>query len=121
MQSYGSTKGDKMSEEIKTLEGVSSGVWNVYTETSMYTIDLDKKLGRREPGKGLGAASPSHNQNMQAEQMRADGDWFEIVALFCEVGPAMSILCNGLVPADIYTMRQTTWVRKIEKVQGNVD
>jgi hypothetical protein len=106
-----------MSEEVKTLEGVSEGVWNVYTETSMYVVDLDKKLAKREPGKGLGAASRSHNKDMKASEMRADGEWFKVIGLYCEVGPSMTILCEGLVPADIFTLRQTTWVRKIEKVE----
>jgi len=110
-------KDDKMSDEVTTLDGISEGVWNVYTETSMYTIDLDKKLGRREPGKGLGAASASHNQNMQAAEMRADGEWFKVVGVYCEVGPGMTIICEGIAKADIYTLRQTTWVQRIEKVK----
>lgn len=110
-----------MSKEVKTLNGISEGVWNVYTETSMYVIDLDKKLGKREPGRGLGAANASHNQNMKASEMRADGEWFQIKGIYCEVGPSMSIICEGLVKADIFTLRQTTWVRKIEKVEENVD
>jgi hypothetical protein len=111
-------KDGNMSKEVKTLEGISDGVWNVYTETSMYVIDLDKKLGKREPGKGLGPSSnSSRNQNMKASEMRADGEWFQIKGVYCEVGPSMTILCEGIVPADIFTLRQTTWVRKIEKVE----
>ena len=55
-----------MSKEVKTLNGISEGVWNVYTETSMYVIDLDKKLGKRDPGKGLGAGNASRNPDMKA-------------------------------------------------------
>lgn len=110
-----------MSKEVKTLEGISEGVWNVYTETSMYVIDLDKKLGKRDPGKGLGAGNSSRNPDMKASPMRADGEWFQIKGIYCEVGPSMSIICEGLVTADIFTLRQTTWVRKIEKVEQNVD
>ena len=106
-----------MSEEVKTLEGISEGVWNIYTETSMYVVDLDKKLAKREPGKGLGAGSKSRNENMKASEMKADGEWFKVIGIYCEVGPSMSIVCQGLVPADIFTLRQTTWVRKIEKVK----
>jgi hypothetical protein len=110
-----------MSEEVMTLDGISEGVWNVYTETSMYVVDLDKKIAKRKPGKGLGAASASHNQGMKAAPMRADEEWFKVLGLYCEVGPSMTIICEGLATADIYTMRQTTWVRKIEKVEKNVD
>jgi hypothetical protein len=105
-----------MSDEVTTLDGISEGVWNVYTETSMYTIDLDKKLGRREPGKGAGGVGP-HNPSLKAEQLRADGEWFKIVGIFCEVGPGMSLVCEGIAQADIYTLRQTTWVQRIEKVK----
>lgn len=110
-----------MSKEVTTLDGITEGIWNVYTETSMYVVDLDNKRGRREPGKGLGRGNKSRNENMKAMPMLADGEWFKIIGIYCEVGPGMSILCEGLVKADIFTMRQTTWVRKIEKVEDNVD
>lgn len=110
-----------MSIEVQTLDGISEGVWNVYTETSMYVLDLDNKRGKREPGRGLGPSNGTRGARMDAKAMRADGEWFRIVGVFCEVGPAMTILCEGLTVADIYTLRQTTWVRKIEKVEEHVD
>lgn len=107
-----------MSEEVLSLQGVDDGVWYVYTETSRYIIDLDKKLGMREPGKGAGSA-PGHNQKAEASEMRADGEWFKVVGVYCEVGPGMTIICEGIAQADIYTLRQTTFVRRIEKVETN--
>jgi hypothetical protein len=106
-----------MSEEVKTLEGISDGVWNVYTETSMYVLDLNKMLGKRVPGKGMASRNSSRNKKMPVNELRADNEWFKVVGVYCEVGPGMAIICEGLVPADIYTLRQTSWVQKIEKVE----
>ena len=107
-----------MGKEVVSLKGVDEGVWHVYTETSRYVIDLDKKLGMREPGKGAGAVK-GHSVNPVAETLRADGEWFKVVGVYCEVGPGMTIICEGIAKADIYTMRQTTFVRRIEKVETN--
>lgn len=105
-----------MSTEVTSLEGISEGVWNVYTETSRYTIDLDNRRGMREPGKGVGA-SASRQGNLNAIDLRADGEWFQLRGVFCEVGPGMSLICEGIAEADIFTLRSTTRVRRIEKVE----
>jgi hypothetical protein len=54
---------------------------------------------------------------MPVNELRADNEWFKVIGVYCEVGPGMAIICEGLVPADIYTLRQTSWVQKIEKVE----
>lgn len=105
-----------MSKEVVSLKGVDEGVWHVYTETSRYVIDLDNKRGMREPGKGI-AREKSPNPKQEAAPLRADGEWFNLIGVYCEVGPGMTLVCEGIVPADIYTMRQTTLVQRIEKVE----
>jgi hypothetical protein len=105
-----------VSQEVSSLDGIGEGVWHVYTETSRYTIDLDNKRGLREPGKGLGNSEHSTSR-LHAKDMRADGEWFTIKGIFCEVGPGMSLICEGISPADIFTLRKTTWVQRIEKVE----
>lgn len=105
-----------MSEEVLSLEGISEGVWNVYTETSRYTIDLDNGRGMREPRKGLGA-SGNRLSKLHAADLKADGEWFRIKGIFCEVGPGMSLICEGIAEADIFTLRSTTFVQRIEKVE----
>lgn len=105
-----------MSTEVTSLEGISEGVWNVYTETSRYTIDLDNRRGMREPRKGLGA-SDDRSSRLNATDLRADGEWFRIKGVFCEVGPGMSLICEGIAEADIFTLRSTTFVKRIEKVE----
>lgn len=94
--------------DVLTLEGVTYGLWLVTTENSQYLLDLDKMKGKRLPGSG---------ENVNS--LRADGKWFLIKNVYCEVGPCMTILCAGIAKEDVYTIRQTTLVRKIEKVEKN--
>lgn len=96
------------SVSVETLEGVKSGVWLVSTENSQYVLDLDKMKGKRLPGEG---------ENVNS--LRADGKWFSMHSVYCEVGPCMTIICMGIAKDDVYTLRQTTQVRRIEKVEKN--
>lgn len=103
-----------MNDEVISLNEIDEGTWYVYTETSRYTIDLDNKKAMREPGKGLGYA-PGHESNPNLSPLRHDGRWFDFLLITCEVGPGMTLICNGIAQADIYTIRQTSFVRRIER------
>lgn len=103
-----------MADEVVTLKGVDEGVWKVYTETSAYLLDLDEKRGMRLPGEGVVESDES-----ALSHLRGDGEWFVVRGVFCELGMAMTLICEGIVPSDIYTMRQTTLVQRIEKVDNN--
>lgn len=92
-----------MSETVQTLDGITTGTWRIHTNRSIYTVDLDQKLAMRNPGK---TSRPLVN----------DGEWFKILGLFCEVGPGMSIICDGPVASDLSFLLQSSRVLKIEKV-----
>lgn len=103
-----------MADEVVSLKGISEGMWKVYTETSAYLMDLDNKLAMRLPGEGV-----AQSDEAELAHLRGDGDWFTVHGFACEIGMVMTLICEGIAPSDIYTFRQTTLVKRIEKVDSD--
>ena len=102
--------------EVQTLDGTRSGVWQVYTETSMYIIDLDQMRGMRVPGEGLGAVD---DKLVIVSDLRADNEWFMIRSIVCRVGEYMDLNVLGLRSDDWYTWRRSTIVRSIKRMDSD--
>lgn len=102
--------------KLTTLDGVKSGVYAVYTETSSYIINFNKGTAKRIPGGGLGK-DPGTQGDVKLSLLRKDNEWFEVVKVEAKVGDIMHLTCRALADFD-YTWRRTTVVRKIKKIDG---
>jgi hypothetical protein len=102
---------------MKSLEGKTSGVYKVYTETSSYIINLNRGIAKRVPGDGMGRA-PEEELELEVVMLRGDNDWFNLRAVSAIVGQIMHLDCEGIDGTTGYTWRRTTIVRKIEKIDG---
>lgn len=88
-----------------------SGVYKVFTETSLYIIDRDRDLGLRIPGEGLGSAN---GDPVRVAELRDNGKWFNIIFVYCRVGERLELTITGVAPDNIVTRRTGTIVRRIE-------
>lgn len=61
---------------IETLNGLSSGVYRVTTESSEYIVDLDTSRLMRFP-------------NSDEDTLRKNGYWFTVNELSCTIGESM--------------------------------
>ena len=102
--------------KLTTLDGVKSGVYVVYTETSSYIINFNKGTAKRIPGGGLGK-DPDTQGDVKVSLLRKDNEWFEVLHVDATVGQIMNLTCKAIADID-YTWRRTTIVRKIEKIDG---
>jgi hypothetical protein len=102
---------------MNSLEGKTSGVYKVYTETSSYIINLNRGIAKRVPGDGLGKA-PEEELEIKISDLRGDNKWFSLRNVRAVVGQIMHLDCSGLGDESGYTWRRTTIVRKIEKIDG---
>jgi hypothetical protein len=102
---------------MKSLEGKTSGVYKVYTETSSYIINLNRGVAQRVPGDGMGKA-PEEELEIEVVMLRGDNMWFNLRAVRAIVGQIMHLDCEGVDGTTGYTWRRTTIVRKIEKIDG---
>lgn len=102
---------------MNSLEGKTSGVYKVYTETSSYIINLNRGVAKRVPGDGLGRA-PEEELEIEVVMLRGDNMWFNLRAVNATVGQIMHLDCEGIDSTSGYTWRRTTIVRKIEKIDG---
>ena len=104
-----------MSEVIELFDG-ATGLWNVQTETSSYTIDMDKRLAMRVPDTGAGV-HPDHAENrvVLSVPLPQDKEWFSFSRLQqCKVGELMYIYEDSRLGS-----RRSTFVRKIQQVYAN--
>ncbi len=93
-----------MSENsLDTLAGITSGMYQVTTETSTYLLDYDTKRAKRRPGP-------------DAPEMKKDRDWFSFISVVCEIGGVMFIWTSDSDPDATFTNRRTSKVVKIEKM-----
>jgi hypothetical protein len=102
---------------MNSLEGKTSGVYKVYTETSSYIINLNRGIAKRVPGDGMGKA-PEEELELEVVMLRGDNMWFNLRAVNATVGQIMHLDCEGIDNTSGYTWRRTTIVRKIEKIDG---
>jgi hypothetical protein len=102
---------------MNSLEGKTSGVYRVYTETSSYIINLNRGIAKRVPGDGMGKA-PEEELELEVVMLRGDNKWFNLRGVRAIVGQIMHLDCEGINDAGGYTWRRTTIVRKIEKIDG---
>ena len=102
---------------MNNLDGKTSGVYKVYTETSSYLINLNRGMAKRVPGDGMGRA-PEEELEIEVVMLRGDNMWFNLRAVNATVGQIMHLDCEGLDNTSGYTWRRTTIVRKIEKIDG---
>lgn len=102
---------------MQSLDGIKSGVYIVYTETSSYVLNFNRMIAKRLPGTGLGS-EPKADGAAVLLPMRGDNDWFGIVSVYAVVGQPMHLECTGIAEDALYTWRKTTLIRKIEKVDG---
>jgi hypothetical protein len=102
---------------MNSLEGKTSGVYKVYTETSSYIINFNRGIAKRVPGDGMGKA-PEEKLELEVVGLRGDNVWFNLRAVHAVVGQIMHLDCEGIDAAGGYTWRRTTIVRKIEKIDG---
>jgi len=102
---------------MNNLDGKTSGVYKVYTETSSYLINLNRGMAKRIPGDGMGRA-PEEELEIEVVMLRGDNMWFNLRAVNATVGQIMHLDCEGLDNTSGYTWRRTTIVRKIEKIDG---
>jgi hypothetical protein len=102
---------------MNSLEGKTSGVYKVYTETSSYIINLNRSIAKRVPGDGMGK-DPKEELELEVVMLRGDNAWFNLRAVHAVVGQIMHLDCEGIDGVGGYTWRRTTIVRKIEKVDG---
>ena len=100
-------------KEITDLTGQESGMWFIQTETSSYTIDLDKHMAMRTPYDGLGI-HPDHAKGWKVivNKLPNDKEWFHFNTIEqCIVGYPMF-----LYESPAAGMWRSTLVRKITKV-----
>jgi hypothetical protein len=102
---------------MKSLEGKTSGIYKVYTETSSYVINLNRNVAKRVPGDGLGK-DPSTFLEAEVKELKGDNLWFSLRGIHAVVGQIMHLDCQGIHDEDVYTWRRTTIVRKIEILDG---
>jgi hypothetical protein len=102
---------------MNSLEGKTSGVYRVYTETSSYIINLNRGIAKRIPGDGMGKA-PEEKLEIETSTLRGDNKWFNLRGVHAVVGQIMHLDCSGISSDSDYTWRRTTIVRKIEKIDG---
>jgi hypothetical protein len=102
---------------MNSLEGKTSGVYKVYTETSSYIINLNRGIAKRVPGDGMGKA-PEEELELEVVMLRGDNMWFNLRSARAVVGQIMHLDCEGVDNTTGYTWRRTTIVRKIEKIDG---
>jgi hypothetical protein len=102
---------------MNSLEGKTSGVYRVYTETSSYLINLNRGIAKRVPGDGMGKA-PEEELELEVVMLRGDNMWFNLRGVRAVVGQIMHLDCEGIDGTTGYTWRRTTIVRKIEKIDG---
>lgn len=89
---------------LSSLVGITSGMYQVTTESSVYLIDYETKRAKRRPGP-------------DAPEMRKDRDWFSFISVVCEVGGAMFIWTSDVANTeDTFTNRRTSPVVKIEQM-----
>ncbi len=98
------------------MEAPDSGRWQVTTETSTYLLDLDARLVTRVPDAGAG--TPDGLSGVSIASLRRDHEPIPLIELVrCEPGQPMRVLLD--VREDgISTMRTTTTVRNIRKLDG---
>lgn len=84
---------------IASIDDEAEGVWMVTTETgSRYTVDLDARTIRRNPGAG---------------ELRADGESLPLhQVVTCEVGASAGFLVT--VETGVITLRLTSHITRIE-------
>jgi hypothetical protein len=102
---------------MNSLDGKTSGVYKVYTETSSYIINFNRGMAKRVPGDGMGRA-PEEELELEVVMLRGDNKWFNLRAVSANVGQIMHLDCEGIDETNGYTWRRTTIVRKIEKIDG---
>jgi hypothetical protein len=102
---------------MNSLEGKTSGVYKVYTETSSYIINFNRGIAKRVPGGGMGK-DPQEELELEVVMLRGDNAWFSLRAVHAVVGQIMHLDCEGIDGVGGYTWRRTTIVRKIEKIDG---
>ena len=96
------------------LTDSDNGVWEVVTETSTYELDLDRKVGRRFPGRGVTSLAPE----LFISALEHDGEEWEIVTLLqCAIGEPMHIVAIGIDHEGMHeTARRSTMVRAIKSL-----
>jgi hypothetical protein len=88
-----------------SLENSARGQWVVRTSSSLYRLDLDRRIGTRSPVTG------------EAVQLRKDDESWDLVELVsCVVGRPMILMLSGLASGGRTTMRTTTAVLTVERV-----
>lgn len=102
---------------MKSLDGIKSGVYRVYTETSSYILNFNRMIAKRVPGGGLGVDLEA-GRDVELTRLRADNEWFDLRGVYAVVGQIMHLDCKGISKDGDYTWRRTTIVRKIEKIDG---
>jgi hypothetical protein len=102
---------------MNSLDGKTSGVYKVYTETSSYIINFNRGMAKRVPGDGMGRA-PEEELEIEVVMLRGDNMWFNLRSVNATVGQIMHLDCEGIDATSGYTWRRTTIVRKIEKIDG---
>lgn len=88
------------------------GVWEVVTETSTYELDLDRKVGRRFPGRGVTSLAPE----LFISALEHDGEDWEIVTILqCAIGEPMFLIATGIDHTGAHeTTRRSTMVLAIK-------
>ena len=102
---------------MDSLNGKTSGVYKVYTETSSYLINLNRGMAKRAPGDGMGK-SPEADMDIEVKSLRGDNLWFNLRSVYAVVGEVMHLDCQLVSNDSGYTWRRSTTVRKIEKIDG---
>ena len=94
------------------LTDSDNGVWEVVTETSTYELDLDRKVGRRFPGRGVTSLAP----DAFISALEHDGEEWEIVTILqCAIGAPMFLVATGIDHKGTYeTTRRSTMVLAIK-------
>ena len=108
---------DAVESQMNNLDGIKSGIYKVYTETSAYIIDFENTQAKRLPGEGLGA-NPNSKKKIEPQiaDLHKDGEWFRFLTVSTAIGKEMAIWCIDV--RDHFTYRFSTDVMKIEKLEN---
>jgi hypothetical protein len=102
------------------LSNADTGVWRVYSATSSYILDMNKRRGTRMPGTGI-PFDGDEADGYYVSDLRQDGEWWDIVSIVnCRLGEYLEVLTTGISDdPDMYTYRRSTVIRRIERLDVN--
>ena len=101
-------------ELIASIDDTATGTWLVRTQTSSYLLDMNERTAIRIPREDM----PEEGE-WNVAHLRSDAEPLPLLAVVrCNVGDRMRLLLNVVGNDEINTIRDTTPVVSVERVNG---